>query len=70
MESNKSKPAKFSDEEYARSHEAIAQYRETGRSDVRCLRCGVGTFLVNLVGNSSEVRCSTPGCVAERIRGI
>lgn len=33
METYKSKSAKFSDEECARSHEAIAQYRETGRSD-------------------------------------
>jgi hypothetical protein len=70
METKKSIPTKFSDEEYARSHEAIAQHRETGRSNVKCLRCGVGIFLVNLVGNSSEARCSTPGCVSERIRGI
>jgi len=35
MEDNKTKPAKFTDDEYARSRVAIAQYRETGRATVR-----------------------------------
>jgi len=70
MEARIPKPAEFSDEEYAKLHEAIAQYRETGQSSVGCLRCGVGTFLVALKGNSAEARCSTQGCVSERIRGI
>ena len=70
MDTHRPKPGAFSREEYERAYDAIAQFRETGQTDVRCLRCGVGTFIVNLKGNSSESRCSTPDCVWERIRGI
>ena len=35
-----------------------------------CQRCGTGHFHFVESGKSLEIRCDTPNCLVERIRGI
>ena len=67
---SEAKPPKFTDAEYERGHAAYAQFKAQGHSDLSCSRCGTGHFLFVENNNSLEIRCDTPNCLVERIRGI
>ena len=42
---------------------------EAPEKEVKCPRCGK-TLVYKSVGNSCEVRCETPNCLCDAIRGI
>jgi hypothetical protein len=63
-------PPKFSDAEYKRAHEAYDDFKANGRTELTCLHCGAGHFQFVETPGSLEIRCETPNCFVERIRGI
>ncbi len=64
------KQRKFTSVEYDRAHEAYGEYKTFGHTDLTCLHCGSGHFIFIENAHSVEIRCDTPGCIVERIRGI
>ena len=60
----------FTDEEYERAHAAYDEFKAAGKTELTCLRCGVGRFQFAETPSSLEIRCETPNCFIERIRGI
>lgn len=69
MASEKRRP-KFTDAEYERAHAAYEEYKRAGKTELVCLRCGVGHFQFLETTSSLEIRCTTPDCFVEGIRGI
>ncbi|BFO54906.1 hypothetical protein AVXHC19_17090 [Acidovorax sacchari] len=61
---------KLTYDEYERAHDAYGQFKAQGSSTLTCLRCGTGHFQFVENNNSVEIRCYTPNCLVERIRGI
>jgi len=62
--------SKFTDSEYERGHAAYGEFKAKGHTELTCLRCGNGHFRFLEHNNSLEIRCETPNCLVERIRGI
>jgi len=69
MATEKRRP-KFAEVEYERAHAAYEEHRKTGKTELTCLRCGVGHFQFFETGSSLEIRCTTADCFVENIRGI
>jgi hypothetical protein len=64
------KRPKFTDSEYERAHAAYGEFKAKGHSELTCLHCGIGHFHFVENNSSLEIRCDTPNCLVEHIRGI
>jgi len=64
------KVPKFTEAEYERAHAAYDEFKVRGKTALMCLRCGTGHFHFIETQSSLEIRCDTPDCFVERIRGI
>ncbi len=49
--------------------EALRKKARNPQSKVLCPRCGK-ELTYRSVGNSYEVKCSTPGCIYDAVRGL
>jgi hypothetical protein len=60
----------FSEEqEWKNADQAVLDFRATGQSLKRCLRCG-GKFQFVEGGSGFRIRCEKEGCFEEIVRGI
>lgn len=59
------KCANYTEEEW----EALNQKSCNPQSKVLCPRCGK-ELTYRSVGNSYEVKCPTPGCISDTVRGL
>lgn len=64
----KSNPA-VTEDEYYRAEEALEQIRESGKTDLRCLRCGL-SYVFEGHGSGYIIHCETKDCFQVTLRGI
>lgn len=55
--------------EWGNADQAVLEFRATGETTRRCLRCG-GNFKFFDAGSAFRIRCEREGCFDETVRGI
>lgn len=59
----------LTDKDFSAIDAAAAEFFENNKVEQKCPRCS-SDMVVNIHGNSYEVRCKKDGCITERFRGI